>query len=173
MKAKLPRIRVVRSKKRRKTIQAKFVKKTREVIIYLPENMPRREEKKWVRKMAERVEKKRRKQKLNANNSLMKETQKINQNYFKGKLKFKISYVVNQKKRFGSCTPGRKTIRISDKIVRMPKWVRNYVIIHELSHLIQSNHSKKFWNLVNQYKLAERARGYLIARGMESDEEVK
>ena len=61
-------------------------------------------------------------------------------------------------------------IRLSDRIADMPRWVQDYVIIHELTHLIHPDHPKKFWEKVNRYKYAERAKGYLIAVGMESDE---
>jgi hypothetical protein len=104
---------------------------------------------------------------------LVKSAQEINRKYFDGKLKFEIKYVTNQNSRFGSCTPKNKTIRISDRLADMPHWIRDYVIIHELAHLIHPNHSKNFWELVNQYRYVERARGYLMAVGMASDEEVK
>jgi len=56
----------------------------------------------------------------------------------------------------------------------MPSWVQDYIIIHELTHLIYPDHSKKFWETVNRYRYAERAKGYLIALGAEKiDEEME
>ena len=48
----------------------------------------------------------------------------------------------------------------------MPIWVQNYVILHELTHLVYPDHSAAFWKKVNEFSLTERARGYLIAIGM-------
>ncbi len=43
----------------------------------------------------------------------------------------------------------------------MPDWVVDYVLLHELAHLVEPTHSSSFWALVDRYPQAERARGYL------------
>jgi hypothetical protein len=97
--------------------------------------------------------------------------QYLNCRYFEGKLSWQsIRYVTNQNTRFGSCTPSYGTIRISHRVAGLPGWVRDYVIVHELAHLREPNHSRAFWDLVNRYPKTERARGYLMAIGMEADE---
>lgn len=75
----------------------------------------------------------------------------------------------NQNSRYGSCSPADASIRLSSALAEMPRWVRDYVLVHELAHLVEANHSKDFWALVNRYPLTERARGYLIAKGMEEE----
>jgi predicted metal-dependent hydrolase len=54
-------------------------------------------------------------------------------------------------------------------LAKEPSWVLDYVIVHELAHLHVRGHDKAFWELVNRYPLAERARGFLIARGLEPE----
>jgi predicted metal-dependent hydrolase len=43
----------------------------------------------------------------------------------------------------------------------MPSWVIDYVLLHELAHLVHADHSRPFWDMVGRYTKAERARGYL------------
>lgn len=88
----------------------------------------------------------------------------LNQKYFKGQLSWQsIKYSGRQEKRRGSCTFSNKTIRISQRLSAMPQWVEDYVIVHELAHLIEPNHGEHFKELVKRYPLSERAIGYLIA----------
>jgi predicted metal-dependent hydrolase len=55
--------------------------------------------------------------------------------------------VRNQQSRWGSCSPNGH-ICLNWRLVTMPEWVRDYVIIHELMHLKRLDHSTKFWKLV-------------------------
>jgi predicted metal-dependent hydrolase len=81
-----------------------------------------------------------------------------------------IRWVENQRTRWGSCTIATSTVRISTALASFPHWVLDYVIVHELAHLIEPSHRPAFWALVARYPRAERARGYLIAKGIEPDE---
>ena len=54
----------------------------------------------------------------------------------------------------------------------MPAWVVDYVLLHELAHLLETGHTPTFWRLVERYPRAERARGFLegmaLASGLEA-----
>ncbi len=78
-----------------------------------------------------------------------------------------IRWVDNQTSRWGSCSPSTGTIRLSRTLAPFPAWVLDYVIVHELAHLRIHGHGTAFWDLVNRYPLTERARGFLIAKGLE------
>jgi hypothetical protein len=128
--------------------------------------MSTEDEQKWVDKMIERNERWQQKKFLQKSDSwLQQRAQELNKKYFDGALDFSITFVTNQHTRFGSCTSIDKTIRISERVKTMPLWVQDYIIIHELTHLLHPDHSKKFWKKVNQYKYAECAKGYLLAVG--------
>jgi hypothetical protein len=69
--------------------------------------------------------------------------------------------VDNQNRRWGSCTPADGTIRLSSRLRAMPEYVVDYVLVHELAHLVEPSHDARFWSLVARYPRAERARGFL------------
>lgn len=159
-------VKVIRSQKRKKTIQAKIIGET--LVIHLPAGMHSEDEKKTIEKMKVKIEKKKQKKQINENDYLNNRFTEFNNMYFQGKLKVNsIEFVTNQKKSNGSCTPAKCTIRISHKLLEMPEWVLDYVIMHEMTHLVHPNHSKQFWEKVGEYEFTERARGFLIAKGME------
>lgn len=67
--------------------------------------------------------------------------------------------VRNQKSRWGSCSI-RGTISLNWRLIQTPGFVRDYLILHELMHLRQMNHSERFWREVArvcpEYRAAER-----------------
>jgi predicted metal-dependent hydrolase len=72
-----------------------------------------------------------------------------------------IRWVANQRSRWGSCTPVDRTIRLSHRLQQMPAWVVDYVIVHELAHLIEAGHNDRFWAWVARYPHSERAKAWL------------
>jgi predicted metal-dependent hydrolase len=54
-----------------------------------------------------------------------------------------------------------RTIRLSRRLVGMPDYVIDYVLLHELAHLLVPGHGREFWEQLSGYPKLERARGYL------------
>lgn len=161
-------VELVRSIRRRRTISARL--DGNRLIVQVPAGLSPDEEQAWALKLGSRILKTRRRRELNQDGDLAVRAQALNERYFEGKLRFvDIHYVTNQQHRYGSCTPSQGTIRISDRIAKVPPWVRDAVLVHELAHLAEANHSRRFWRLANRYPLMERARGYLMAIGLDED----
>ncbi|MFI5426163.1 M48 family metallopeptidase [Aeromicrobium sp. UC242_57] len=71
-----------------------------------------------------------------------------------------VRWVTNMDKRWGSCSSTDRSIRLSHRLQGMPPYVVDYVLIHELAHLIEPNHSSAFWKLVEAYPHSEKAKGF-------------
>jgi predicted metal-dependent hydrolase len=77
-----------------------------------------------------------------------------------------------RRSRWASCTPSEGSIRISTRLAPFPSFVVDYVIVHELAHLAVSDHSPHFWELVERFPMTERARGYLMAKSGDAEDEA-
>lgn len=159
------RIEVRRSTRRKKTISAEIVGSA--LIVSVPERLSRAEEQEWVEKMTARLSQQRRRDRLNEDGALARRARELSHRFLGGVEFSTIAWVNNQKSRWGSCSVDDRSIRLSLELADYPGWVRDYVIVHELAHLIVPDHSERFWGLVGRYPLTERARGFLIAKGME------
>ena len=155
---------MIRSPKRRKTVQARQVGDV--LRISIPARMTAAEEEKWVAEMVGRMERRAAVETVD----LAERAADLAARYGL-KRPVSIRWVDNQEWRWGSCTPSDGTVRISSRLGREPKWVLDYVIVHELAHLSVHGHTRAFWELVGRYPLTERARGFLMARSHEPDDE--
>ncbi|HEV7526639.1 MAG TPA: M48 family metallopeptidase [Acidimicrobiia bacterium] len=81
-----------------------------------------------------------------------------------------VRWVDNMRQRWGSCTPEDGSIRVSARLAAFPSWVLDYVLVHELGHLLVPNHGPAHDALVDRFPQAERARGFLIAIDLDPDE---
>jgi predicted metal-dependent hydrolase len=150
---------VRRSKKRKKTIEARIVKGALEVLA--PISLSDAVLQDYIARMSNHLE---RRKSPRDDAYLRNRAHRLNVKYFGGMLSLKgIEYSKRQERRRGSCNSHTKIIRISRKLSIMPQWVEDYVIVHELSHLLEPNHGKRFKKLEERYPLAERAKGFLIA----------
>lgn len=163
-------VRIIRSAKRRKTVGARLEDGV--LVIRAPATIRDEELAPIIDNLKKRM-KRRAKNVPQSDEALEKQARELNRKYFDGRLKWQsVRYVTNQNSRFGSCTPDDGTIRLSHRLAGMPSWVRDYVLVHELAHLVEANHGPRFWDLVNRYPLTERARGYLMAVGLETLDDV-
>ena len=148
---------IVRSARRKKTIEAKVIDGV--LRVYVPDSLSPEEEARWVEEMRNRLAQKVESERLD----LPRRAAELAGTYGLPQPD-QIVFSDRQRKRWGACTPATGRIRISSKLAALPSWVVDYVIVHELAHLIHNNHSPAFWCLVDEYPLAERARGYLLAK---------
>jgi predicted metal-dependent hydrolase len=74
-----------------------------------------------------------------------------------------VSWSDRQEHRWGSCSVETGAIRVSTRLHGLPRYVLEAVLVHEIAHLVERNHSPRFHALANTYPLAERARGFLEA----------
>lgn len=73
--------------------------------------------------------------------------------------------IVDNRYRWGSCTL-KDNININWRLIKAPMFVIDYVIIHELAHLIESNHTPRFWNVVRtQSPTIDKAKAWLKEHG--------
>jgi predicted metal-dependent hydrolase len=94
--------------------------------------------------------------------ALARRATELSQRYLNGTARpSSVAWVDNQTSRWGSCTPLDGTIRISSRLRGMPSWVLDYVLLHELAHLLQPRHGPQFWALLADFPRTERARGFL------------
>ena len=154
MSTDLP-VEIVRSARRKRTVEAQIVNGT--IRVHVPARMKQSEVDRYTAELVARLQRAEASERidLTARATVLARRYKL-------PTPKSIRFVDNQKSQWGSCTPANSEIRLSSRLTQFPSWVLDYVIVHELAHLVEFHHNAKFTALVDQYPKAERARGFLI-----------
>ncbi len=158
-------VEVRRSSRRTRTVTAYRERDT--IVVLIPQRMSKADEQTFVRDMVEKVlAREARATAPRSDEALALRAQQLAATYLMPALDQMpepagVFWVTNQQQRWGSCTPSTRLIRLSHRLQPMPSWVVDYVLLHELAHLVEPAHSEPFWSLVNRYPEAEKAKGYL------------
>ena len=148
-----------RSRNRRRTVAA--YREDDKVVVLLPARFSAAEEKEWVATMVARLERSERRRRP-SDEDLVDRAAALAERYLEGgAVPLTVRWVDNQNSRWGSCTPSDRSIRLSTRLQGMPAWVVDYVLLHELAHLLEPGHTPAFWAWVDRYPKAERAKGFL------------
>ena len=152
-------VEVRRSRRRRRTVSA--YREGDRIVVLIPATLSRAQEAEWVETMVARVEKAEARRRP-GDAELMRRAAALSRAWLDGRaVPLSVRWVDNQRSRWGSCTPTDRTIRLSRRLQDMPGWVVDYVLVHELAHLLEPGHNPRFWALVECYPHAERAKAWL------------
>ncbi len=154
-----PTVEVRRSRRRRRTVAA--YRDEDKVVVLVPARLTRAEEQECVATMLARLERSEQRRRP-SDQVLERRASELSGRYLDGRAKpLTVRWVENQNSRWGSCTPSDRSIRLSTRLQGMPMWVIDYVLVHELAHLIETGHTRAFWSWVDRFPKAERAKGFL------------
>lgn len=154
-----PAVEVRRSRRRKRTVSA--YRDGGRTIVAIPARFSRAQEREWVQRMLDRLAAKELRRKP-SDDELLERARRLSERYLGGKAHpSSVRWSGQQGKRWGSCTLIDGSIRISTRVQGMPTWVLDYVVLHELAHLLHAGHGPTFWELLSSYPRLERARGFL------------
>ncbi|MEV8405527.1 M48 family metallopeptidase [Streptomyces niveus] len=152
-------VEVRRSARRNRTVSA--YREGDRTIVLIPARMSEAEERRWVTVMLDKLAAQESRRILD-DGDLTDRAKRLSAQYFEGRARpASVRWVTNQNTRWGSCTPAEGSIRLSHRLQGMPEYVVDYVLVHELAHLLVPGHGPRFWELLDAYPRTERARGYL------------
>lgn len=152
---------IIFERSRRKTLAISVTDKM-QLYIKAPLRMPEREidrfikqRKFWIYKQAKRVQKaaenhveySEREQMMMREKARSVLTEKTDRYKKELNVEYNKIRIGDQKTRWGSCS-SKGTISYSWRLILMPEEIQDYVVVHELCHLHEMNHSKRFWEWV-------------------------
>jgi predicted metal-dependent hydrolase len=160
-------VEVRRSRRRTRTVTA--FRENGRLVVAIPDRFTRVQEREWVRRMVAKVESSEQRRRP-SDERLAARAGELSRQYLGGQARpTSVAWSSRQGRRWGSCTVAEGAIRISTRVQGMPTWVLDYVLLHELAHLLCAGHGPAFWALLGGYPHLDRARGFLEGVAHASD----
>ncbi|MFJ5860572.1 YgjP-like metallopeptidase domain-containing protein [Pseudarthrobacter sp. NPDC092439] len=159
-------VEVRRSARRTRTVAAFWENGT--AVVAIPARFSAAQEAEWVHRMLAKLQRQGEKRAAGGRRrpasdaALAEHATALSARYLGGRaVPSSVRWVGNQNSRWGSATPSDGSIRLSDKLRPMPQWVIDYVLLHELAHLLVPSHNAAFWRLLEPYPETQRAKAFL------------
>lgn len=162
-KTDLAQVEVIRSKRRKRNVTA--YRESDKTVVMVPARMAKRDIDVYVAELVERLDA--RDERAGSQTELEKRARTLSKKFLDTDLfqthrvPVSIKWVTNQNSRWGSCSPSDGSIRLSHRLSKMPQYVIDSVIVHELIHLLVGDHGPKFYELMNTFPEHEKAKAYL------------
>lgn len=123
-------------------VRIRIEKETKRFALILPRQIQKEEEELYITKAIKKLFKEN-------TEVILRERLKIWSK--RTKIPYDSVKVRDAKTKYGSCVPSKKALHFSSRLVMLPQEAIDAIIVHELCHILQPNHSKEFYQLVEQY----------------------
>jgi predicted metal-dependent hydrolase len=147
------------SPRRRRTVTA--YREGGRTVVLVPARMSRADVLTFVRDLVGRLEARERRSRP-SDAELARRARALSTTFLEGRAVARsVRWVDNQHRRWGSCTPLDGTIRLSSRLQTMPAYVIDYVLLHELAHLLVPGHGPDFQRWLAPYPRLLEAQAFL------------
>jgi hypothetical protein len=162
-----PEVEIRASSRRKKTGNAHW--SGSRIVVQIPARVRGRERREFVDELVERLLTQR-PQNAAGDASLEERARVLAELYNNGVQPASVRWVNNQQARWASCSPGSREIRVSSRLRQCPEWVIDAVLVHELAHLQDADHSPKFYEIANRHPRQDDSElfldGYALGLGL-------
>lgn len=153
-----PPVEVIRSPRRRRTASAAV--RDGVVVVRIPADLPEAAAAEVVAALVARLTGEAQAARAGGDEALARRAAELADRYLDGVRPRSVRWAGRMRSRFGSCsTDGH--IRLSREVAAFPAYVRDYLLLHELAHLVVRDHSPRFDRLLRRYPDADRAQAFL------------
>jgi len=132
------------------------------LLVSAPDGMPDAKLEPVIRELARRLLRRAHAVRVNEEEDALALARKVAGRFPEPPSVERVVFVTTQKARWGSYSPRTRAIRLNAALRRMPRWVLEAVVAHELVHAVHPNHSPAFWDLLQRIcPETDRAKAFL------------